>query len=158
MSKTNPLVRFQRFLTVYENCRTATLGRALQTPSFATRTLEIICSAPGITRRDLTSILDEPSGQVMGALRDLQRLRFIEIYDEQQGCVPEVIIPIKGRIYGIDSYQQLVARMAEEAGIAWQLDILLSRYQKVLVEALVELHGGEQSVDHQAQHRVLVGL
>lgn len=94
----------------------------------------------------------------MGALRDLQRLRFIEIYDEQQGCVPEVIIPIKGRIYGIDSYQQLVARMAEEAGIAWQLDILLSRYQKVLVEALVELHGGEQSVDHQAQHRVLVGL
>ncbi|WP_256259310.1 MarR family transcriptional regulator [Burkholderia ubonensis] len=155
MTTNDPLSRFHAFITAYEGCRASALASALQVTPMAARALGLINAFPGMTLHELSCVLGGSQGQVIGAAFDLKHFGYIDITEEQNDNRRCVLRPIRDRMFGFDGYQRLVKNLASDAGIAERLDALLPLYQDVLMKALEELQGDAQSVQYQAQRRIL---
>ncbi len=155
MTTNYSLSRFHAFTTAYEGCRASALASALQITPMAARALELINAFPGMTLHELSCVLGGSQGQVIGAAFDLKHFGYIDMTDEQNDNRRCVLRPIRDRMFGFDGYQRLVNNLATDAGIADHLTTLLPLYQDVLMKALEELQGDAQSVQYQAQRRIL---
>ncbi|KVN80028.1 hypothetical protein WL19_23200 [Burkholderia ubonensis] len=108
-----------------------------------------------MTLHELSCVLGGSQGQVIGSVFDLKHFGYIDMTDEQTDNGRCVLRPIRDKMFGFDGYQRLVNNLATDAGIADRLTVLLPLYQDVLMRALEELQGDAQSVQYQAQRRIL---
>ncbi|ABK07675.1 conserved hypothetical protein [Burkholderia cenocepacia HI2424] len=155
MTTNNSLSRFHAFMAAYDGCRASALASALQLTPMAARALGLINTFPGMTLHELSCILGGSQAQVIGAAFDLKHFGYIDMTDEQNDNRRCVLRPIRDKMFGFDGYQRLVNNLATDAGIADRLTALLPLYQDVLMKALEELQGDAQSVQYQAQRRIL---
>ncbi|MGU7773678.1 MarR family transcriptional regulator [Burkholderia sp. MR1-5-21] len=158
MTTNDSLSRFHAFMAAYEGCRASALASALQVTPMAARALELVNTFPGMTLHELSCILGGSQGQVIGAAFDLKHLGYIDITEAQNDSRRCVLRPVRDKMSGFDGYQRLVNNLAAEAGLAGQLEALLPLYQDVLMKALEELQGDEQSAQYQAQRRILARM
>jgi hypothetical protein len=76
-----------------------------------------------MTLHELSCILGGSQGQIIGAVFDLQHLRYIEIAEERNDNRQRVLKPIRERLFGFEGYDKLVFNLAAEAGVTERLFI-----------------------------------